>query len=247
MPSHSDTIILIPARLASTRLPNKPLANIAGKPMIIHVMDRAKEADIGDIAVCCAEQEIANAVEKSGGKAILTDPAHPSGTDRIYEALTQIDPNKRYKYIVNVQGDLPTLDPHLIQEALALLSNPEVDISTLVAEIIQEEERINPNVVKAVLALKISKKHGRALYFTRCTAPYGQGVHYHHIGLYAYTRDGLERFVSLPPSPLEEREKLEQLRALEDGMRIDAAIVNTVPLGVDTEADLEKARQALTS
>lgn len=240
----AETIILIPARLASTRLPNKPLADIGGEPMIVQVLRRAQEAKIGNVVVACAEKEIADAVENAGGNAVLTDPAHPSGTDRIFEALTKIDPKKKYQHIVNVQGDLPTLDPHLIVEAVSLLQKG-VDIGTLVAEITKEEEKTNPNVVKAVLALPPEKTQGRALYFTRSTAPFGEGPFYHHIGVYAYTRQALERFVSLPTSPLEYREKLEQLRALENGMRIDVAVVNTIPLGVDTPEDLAKARTFL--
>lgn len=240
----AETIILIPARLASTRLPNKPLADIGGEPMIVQVLRRAQEAKIGNVVVACAEKEIADAVENAGGKAVLTDPAHPSGTDRIFEALTKIDPKKKYQHIVNVQGDLPTLDPHLIVEAVSLLQKG-VDIGTLVAEITKEEEKTNPNVVKAVLALPPEKTQGRALYFTRSTAPFGEGPFYHHIGVYAYTRQALEKFISLPTSPLEYREKLEQLRALENGMRIDVAVVNTIPLGVDTPEDLAKARTAI--
>lgn len=243
--THSDTIIIIPARLASNRLPNKPLADIHGKAMIVHVMERAKEAQIGDVVVACAEKAIADAVEAAGGKAVLTDPNHPSGTDRIHEALSRFDPEKHYKKIINVQGDLPTLEPHILQDALAIMENPSVDIATLVARVAEEQERINPNVVKAVIAFEPGNHKGRALYFTRATAPYGQGDHYHHIGLYAYRRAALETFVSLPPSPLEEREKLEQLRALEYGMRIDAAVVDTVPLGVDAPEDLEKVRAML--
>lgn len=243
----TDTVVLIPARMASTRLPNKPLADIAGLPMIVQVLRRAQEADVGPVVVACAEREIADAVERAGGIAIMTNPSHPSGTDRIFEALTIFDPQKKYQHIVNVQGDLPTLNPHIIVEALSLLLTSGVDIGTLVAEITDPEERTNPNVVKAVLALSASQQNGRALYFTRATAPYGEGVLYHHIGLYTYTRKALEAFVQLSPSPLEQREKLEQLRALENGMRIDAAIVNTVPLGVDTPADLEKARRVLVT
>lgn len=238
--AHHNTLILIPARMASTRLPNKPLADIAGLPMIVQVWKRAQEAGVGLVVVACAEREIAHAVEAAGGRAILTDPNHPSGTDRIYEALNEIDPEKRIEYIVNVQGDLPTLDPLLIREALTRAMQDGVDIATLAAEITEDAERSNPNVVKAVIA-----HTGRALYFTRATAPHGEGPHYHHIGLYAYKRHALEQFVALPPSPLELREKLEQLRALENGLRIDAVIVKTVPLGVDTPEDLEKARKIL--
>jgi 3-deoxy-manno-octulosonate cytidylyltransferase (CMP-KDO synthetase) len=228
--------VFIPARMASTRLPNKPLADINGKPMIVHVWERSCKAAVDDVYVACAEKEIADVVEKCGGKAILTDPAHPSGTDRIYEALQKT--GKNYDFIVNVQGDLPTLDHRIIDKALTLMKNPDVDIATLVAVIKHEHERTNPNVVKAVVA-----ESGRALYFTRATAPYGDGDLYHHIGLYVYRAKSLERFVGLPPSALEKREKLEQLRALENNMRIDVAVVDVVPLGVDTPEDLEKVRE----
>lgn len=233
-------IILIPARMASTRLPGKPLADICGMPMIVQVMLRAQEAEQGPVVVAAAEKEIAGAVEKAGGVAALTDPSHPSGSDRIWEALQKIDPNGAYDVVVNVQGDLPTLDPALIKAAVAVLENPEVDIATLVCEIKDPQERTNPNVVKVVKG-----QGSRALYFTRATAPHGEGPLYHHIGLYAYRRAALKRFVALPPSMLEKREKLEQLRALEHGMRIDVAVVDTVPLGVDTPEDLEKARAVL--
>ncbi|PCJ70427.1 MAG: 3-deoxy-manno-octulosonate cytidylyltransferase [Rhodobiaceae bacterium] len=238
-------IILIPARLASTRLPNKPLADIAGVPMIVQVMRRALEAKIGRVVVAAAEPEIVAAVEKAGGEAVLTDPDLPSGSDRIFQALNVVDPNETHDVVLNVQGDLPTLDPAIIAMALEVLENPATDISTLVTEIDDETERANPDVPRAILALQPGAKVGRALYFTRGAAPYGQGPDYHHIGLYGYRREALARFVALPPSPLELREKLEQLRALEAGMRIDAALVDTVPLGVDTPADLEKARAAL--
>lgn len=242
----THTVIIIPARMASTRLPGKPLADIHGKPMIVHVLERAAEATSCPVYVACAEEEIAEAVHQAGGKAILTDPGHPSGTDRIYEALTRIDPNKHFEIIVNVQGDLPLLEPQLINQAIALLANNQVDIATLATVIHTEEERVNPNVVKAILACPEGADHGRALYFTRATAPYGEGPLYHHIGLYAYRRKALEQFVALSPSPLEKREKLEQLRALEHHMRIDAAIVGAVPLGVDTPEDLEKVRSYIS-
>lgn len=241
----SQAIILIPARMASTRLPGKPLADIHGKPMIVHVLERAESSGF-PAYVAAAEPEIAQAVEKAGGKAVLTDPNHPSGTDRIYEALTRIDPGKQYDIVVNVQGDLPRLAPELINQAVALLADPQVDIATLVAPITDEEERHNPNVVKAVIAFPPATAHGKALYFTRATAPYGKGDHYHHIGLYAYRRSALERFVALPPSPLEQREKLEQLRALENGMHIEAGIASSVPIGVDTPEDLAKVKKLLT-
>lgn len=242
----SSPIILIPARLASTRLPDKPLADIAGSPMIVQVMRRAEEAKIGRVVVAAAEAAIVDAVSAAGGEAVLTDPDLPSGSDRVFAALQSIDPDETHDVILNVQGDLPTLDPGIIKAALEVLEETPADISTLAAEITDPEERTNPNVVKAVLSLTPGARTGRALYFTRATAPANEGPLYHHIGLYGYRREALARFVALPPSPLEEREKLEQLRALEAGMRIDAALVDTVPLGVDTPADLEKARAELS-
>lgn len=231
-------ITVIPARLASTRLPNKILANIAGAPMIVRVMERALLADAGPVLVAAAEQQIVDAVEAAGGHAVLTNPALPSGSDRIMEALRAFDPHGNFDTVINVQGDLPTLAPQTISDTLAALeADPAADIATPVAEIVREEERTNPNVVKAVFGA-----NRNALYFTRATAPTGEGPHYHHIGLYAYRRAALERFVSMPPGMLEQRERLEQLRALEAGMRITIAIVDTVPLGVDTPADLERAR-----
>lgn len=235
--ANQTPIILIPARMAATRLPGKPLADINGRPMIAHVIDRALEADIGPVVVACAEQEVADAATVAGAQGVVTDPALPSGSDRIMAALGEIDPDRKYSVVVNVQGDLPTIAPEAIRTALTPLDDPDVDIATLVAEITREEERDNPNVVKAVLAA-----NGRALYFTRATAPTGPGPLWHHIGLYAYRRDALERFVSLPPSPLEQRERLEQLRALESGMIIAAAEVDDPPLGVDGPDDLERAR-----
>jgi 3-deoxy-manno-octulosonate cytidylyltransferase (CMP-KDO synthetase) len=238
-------IILIPARLGSTRLPNKPLADIEGVPMIVQVWRRAMEADIGPVFVAAGEAEIVAAVEAAGGKAVLTDPDHPSGSDRIFEALGAVDPVGRYDVVVNVQGDLPTIDPQLIRRAVEPLADPAVDIATLAVEISREEERHDPNVVKAVAAFMPGRGIARALYFSRATVPANAGPHYHHIGLYAYRRAALARFVALPPGLLERREKLEQLRALEAGMRIDVALVDTLPLGVDTPADLDRARQLL--
>ncbi len=235
--------IFIPARMASTRLPNKPLADICGKPMIIHVLERSRKANVEDVYVACAEQEIADMVKKHGGHAIITDPAHPSGTDRIYEALQKT--GKNYDYIINVQGDLPLIEASVINKAIDLVNKPEVNIATLAAVIKDKSEIANPNVVKAVIAFNEGGKAGRALYFTRATAPYGDGELYHHIGLYAYRREALESFVKLPPSPLEKREKLEQLRALENNMRIEVGIVDAVPLGVDTPEDLEKVKEIM--
>ncbi|MSO74941.1 MAG: 3-deoxy-manno-octulosonate cytidylyltransferase [Alphaproteobacteria bacterium] len=242
-----NPIVLIPARMASTRLPGKPLALIAGVPMIVHVLERARDAAIGRVVVACAEAEIAEAVKAVGGEAVLTDPAHPSGSDRIFEALERIDPDRRHDAVINLQGDLPTLDAALPRAALALLDDPAVDIGTLAAEIRVPAERSDPNIVKAVISAAAGARHGRALYFTRAATPHGEGTLYHHIGLYAFRRAALEHFVRLPPSPLERRERLEQLRALEAGMRIEVAFVDTVPLGVDTPADLARAETLLSA
>jgi len=238
-------VVVIPARMASTRLPGKPLAEIAGAPMIVQVWRRAMEAAIGPVIVAAAEAEIVDAVTAAGGRAVLTSPDLPSGSDRIAAALAVADPAGEAEIVVNVQGDLPTIDPGVIRDSLLPLADSAVDIATLAAEIRIEEERTNPNVVKAVVAWQQGGRIGRALYFTRATAPHGPGAHWHHIGLYAYRRPALTRFVGLTPSPLEQREKLEQLRALEAGMRIDVVAVNTVPLGVDTPEDLERARAIL--
>lgn len=239
-----NALIVIPARLASSRLPNKPLADICGAPMIVQVWLRAKEAGIGPVLVATDGEEIASAVRAAGGEAVITDPDLPSGSDRIFAALRSYDPAGRFDVIVNLQGDLPTIDPVSVRSALAPLSEPAVDIATLAARINRPEERVDSNVVK-VVGSRLSPGRLRALYFTRATAPWGEGDLFHHIGLYAYRRAALEKFVALPPSPLEKREKLEQLRALEAGMRIDVEIVQTVPLGVDAPHDLERARMLL--
>jgi 3-deoxy-manno-octulosonate cytidylyltransferase (CMP-KDO synthetase) len=236
-----DVLVLIPARMAASRLPGKPLADIGGVPMIVHVLRRAQAANIGPVVVATDSADIAAVVERAGGPAVLTRADHASGSDRIFEALGKIDPDGRVSIVVNVQGDLPALDPSELRAALAPLADPAVDIATIAAEIHKAEERTNPNVVK-VVGTEIAPGRLRALYFTRATAPYGDGPLYHHIGLYAYRRAALVRFVGLSPSVLERREKLEQLRALEAGMRIDVAIVETVPLGVDTPEDLAAAR-----
>ena len=241
----ADVLILIPARMAATRLPGKPLADIGGEPMIVHVLHRAREAEIGPVVVATDSAEVAAVVDKAGGRAVMTRPDHACGSDRIYEALGKVDSSRRVEIVVNLQGDLPTIAPAAIRAALSPLADAAVDIATLAAEIKVTEERVNPNVVK-VVGTPVAALRLRALYFTRATAPAGEGPLYHHIGLYAFRRAALERFVKLPPSPLERREKLEQLRALEAGMRIDVAIVDTVPLGVDTPDDLETARAMLT-
>ncbi|MER9116285.1 3-deoxy-manno-octulosonate cytidylyltransferase [Mesorhizobium sp. M0954] len=240
-----STLILIPARMASTRLPGKPLADIAGTPMIVHVALRAAEAGLGRVVVATDTQGVAEAVRAYGFEAVMTRADHETGSDRIFEALTILDPGNSVETIVNVQGDLPTIDPLVIGAALKPFENAAVDIATLCVEIVRDEEKTNPNVVKLV-GSPLSTTRLRALYFTRATAPWGEGPLYHHIGLYAYRRAALERFVALRPSPLERRERLEQLRALEAGMRIDAEIVQSVPLGVDTPDDLERARALLS-
>ncbi len=234
-------LVLIPARMASTRLPGKPLADIAGRPMIVHVAERARESELGRVVVATDAEAIADAVRAHGFEAVMTRSDHESGSDRIFEALTSLDPDARVETVVNVQGDLPTIDPQAIRAVLAPFADPDVDIATLGVEIFRDEERTNPNVVK-IVGSPVAGTRLRALYFTRATAPWGEGPLYHHIGLYAYRRSALERFVVLPPSPLELRERLEQLRALEAGMRIDVALVDAVPLGVDTPHDLQRAR-----
>lgn len=241
----SNPVVVIPARLAATRLPDKPLADIHGEPMIVHVWRRAVEAEIGPVVVAAAEEAVAAAVRAVGGTAVLTDPALPSGSDRVYRAIEAVDPERRHDAVVNLQGDLPTVARETLRACLAPLDDDAVDIGTLVAEITRAEERDDPNVVKAVAGLAPGQALGRALYFTRTTAPWGDGPLYHHIGVYAFRRTALARFVSLPRGILEARERLEQLRALEAGMRIDVALVDTIPLGVDTPADLERARTLL--
>jgi 3-deoxy-manno-octulosonate cytidylyltransferase (CMP-KDO synthetase) len=242
--TETRTLVLIPARMAATRLPGKPLLDIAGLPMIVHVLRRAEAAKIGRVAVATDTPEIAAVVTAHGGEAVMTRTDHPSGSDRSYEALGHLDPGGEVEIIVNLQGDFPTILPDDIRDVLSPLADPAVDIATLAAEIHTEEESSNPNVVK-VVGTAVSARRLRALYFTRARAPWGDGPRYHHIGLYAYRREALERFVALPPSALESQEKLEQLRAIEAGMRIDVTIVDTVPRGVDTPADLETTRQIL--
>ncbi len=238
------TLVLIPSRMAATRLPGKPLLEIAGLPMIVHVLRRAEAAGVGRVAVATDTPEIAAAVTAHGGEAIMTRSDHPSGSDRIYEALGRLDPGAQIEAVINLQGDLPTIPAQDVRAALSLLEDPRVEIGTLAAEIRRDEDHTTPSVVKLV-GSPVDSLRLRALYFTRATAPYGAGPRYHHIGLYAYRREALERYVKLPPSVLERRENLEQLRALEAGMRIDAALVDSVPLGVDTPVELEIARQML--
>lgn len=246
-PANFDkSLVLIPARMASTRLPGKPLADIAGLPMIVQVARRAAAADVGRVVVAVDHQDVFDAAVAAGFEAVMTRGDHQSGSDRIHEALTVCDPQGHAEIIINVQGDLPTIDPDTIRAALRPLENAATDIATLTTEIRDEHEKTNPNVVK-VVGSPIGESRLRALYFTRATAPHGAGPLFHHIGLYAYRRKALETFVALKPSTLEKRESLEQLRALEAGMRIDVEIVDTVPLGVDTPADLEKARAMLAA
>ncbi|MBU4531623.1 MAG: 3-deoxy-manno-octulosonate cytidylyltransferase [Hoeflea sp.] len=242
--AQAQMLVIIPARMASTRLPGKPLADIGGVPMVVRVARQALLADIGRVAVATDSTEIAKAVQAAGIEAVMTRDDHESGSDRVFEAARKMDPDGRAQIILNVQGDIPAIEPETIRRsALPLLGSP-ADLATLAVEIAEEAEKTNPSIVK-VVGTPIGPGMLRALYFTRATAPYGAGPLYHHIGLYAWRRPALERFVSLRPSTLERRESLEQLRALENGMRIDVAIVDSVPLGVDTPADLERARQIL--
>lgn len=246
-PTTSDVITIIPARMQATRLPGKPMAEIGGMPMIVHVLRRAQEAGVGRVAVATDATEIRDAVVAAGGEAVMTRADHTTGSDRINEALARLDPEGRCSIVINLQGDLPTLEPRLVQACVAPLVDAAVDIATLAAVIEDAEERTNPNVVKVVGTPVGSADRLKALYFTRATAPHGDGPLYHHIGIYAYRRSALTRFVGLAPSTLEKRERLEQLRALEHGMRIDVSVVDTVPLGVDTPADLERARAILAA
>lgn len=239
-------VVLIPARMASTRLPGKPLADIGGHPMIVQVAMRAREAGAQRIVVAVDDERVFQAVKNAGFDVTMTRNDHQSGSDRIFEALQKADPDGNAEFIINVQGDLPTIEPETIRASLRPMENASTDIATLTVEITDEDEKTNPSIVK-IVGSPISPSRLRALYFTRATAPYGQGPLYHHIGLYTYRRAALEKFVSLKPSILELRESLEQLRAIEAGMRIDAEIVNSVPLGVDTQAQLDKAREILAN
>jgi 3-deoxy-manno-octulosonate cytidylyltransferase (CMP-KDO synthetase) len=239
--AEGDVLVLIPARMASSRLPGKALADIAGKPMIVHMLALAQAAAIGRVAVATDSPEVVAAVEAAGGQAVMTRADHASGSDRIHEAMRIVDPAGRAGIILNLQGDMPTLTPADLRAALGPLADPAVDIATIAAEIRDEPGRTNPHMVK-VVGSTLAPGRLRALYFTRATAPWGEGPLFHHFGLYAYRRAALERFVALPPSPLERRERLEQLRALEAGMRIDVTIVAAEPLDVNTAADLERVR-----
>jgi 3-deoxy-manno-octulosonate cytidylyltransferase (CMP-KDO synthetase) len=240
----ADVLVLIPARMGSTRLPAKPLADLCGKPMIVHVLERATAAAVGPVAVATDSEEIVSAVAKAGGRAVMTRGDHESGSDRVHEAADLIDPERRAGIVVNVQGDMPSFEPGAIAAVLRPLSDPHVDIGTAAAEIHDAAARDNPSFVK-VVGSPVAKGRLRAHYFTRATAPWGEGPLYHHFGLYAFRRDALARFVALPPSTLEKRERLEQLRALEAGMRIDVAIVDRAPPEVNTPEDLELLRAAM--
>lgn len=242
-----NAVIVIPARMASSRLPGKPLADIAGMPMIEQVWRRAIEANLGPVIVASGDPEITEAIRSVGGTAIETNPDHPSGSDRIFEAVQMFDPKGEFDVVVNLQGDLPTIDPSAIRAVIAVLEDSDSDIGTLAAEIRDQHEETDPNVTKAIVSFDPNGKSGRALYFTRASAPTGDGPLFHHVGIYSYRRQALARFVSLPPSPLEVRERLEQLRALEAGMSVGVALIDTVPAGVDTPADLERARVALVN
>ncbi len=235
-------LTIIPARLASTRLPNKPLADIFGKSMIVRVFEQAQKANLGEVVVACDCREIAQVIENAGGRAIITDPNLPSGTDRIYAALLQIPDYQDFEVVVNLQGDLPVIDPNVIIAAANAALQSDADIATVASVIKNKDEIDNPNVVKIAIAFDANKTLGQALYFSRAPIPHGVGEYYHHIGIYAYKRNALEKFVNLKPSPLEKRESLEQLRALENQMKIVVQIVDSHPLSVDTKEDLEKVK-----
>jgi 3-deoxy-manno-octulosonate cytidylyltransferase (CMP-KDO synthetase) len=242
-----NPVILIPARLAATRLPGKPLADIGGVPMVVHVLRRAEAAGVGPVAVACGDAAIADAVRAAGGQAVLTDPDLPSGSDRVWAALQMLDPTGAHDVVINLQGDLPSLPSSFLRAVLAPLADPVVDIATLVAPVTSAEEAAAPSVVKAVCGFPEGAAVAPALYFSRAPVPAGDGPLWHHVGIYAYRRAALARFVALPPSVLERREKLEQLRALEAGMRISVARVDHAPFGVDTPEDLERARRELAA
>jgi 3-deoxy-manno-octulosonate cytidylyltransferase (CMP-KDO synthetase) len=241
-----NPIVIIPARMASTRLPGKPLADIHGKPMIVHVLERGREADLGPVAVACGDEVIAEAVRAAGGRAVLTDPDLPSGSDRVFAALAELDPDVRHDVVVNLQGDVPTITVTQLRPVVAPLDDPSCDIGTLVVPILSEEEANTASFVKAACAFAEGEAVAPALYFSRQPIPWGEGPRWHHIGIYAYRRTALARYVALPPSPLEQRERLEQLRALEAGMRIGCARIEHGLFGVDTPADLDRARWLLT-
>lgn len=236
-----NPIVIIPARMAATRLPGKPLADILGAPMIVRVLRQAQAANVGPVAVAAGDREIVRAVEDAGGRAVLTDPDLPSGSDRILAALDVLDPQGRHDVVINLQGDMPFVNREALTACSALFANSACDIATVVAPEGSAADRTNPDVVKAVLALAPGSKAGPALYFTRSTL-YGDGPVWRHIGIYGYRRDALRCFNAAAPSPLEQREKLEQLRALELGLSIWATVIDEAPISVDNPADLERAR-----
>ena len=242
-------IILIPTRLAAARLPRKPLADIAGSPMILHVWRHAVAAEVGPVVVASGDREIADIVEREGGRAVLTDPDLPTGSGRIHAAIAALDPEGRHDAVINVQGDMPMLDPAAIRVALEALADPETDIATLAAEISDPAALADTSVNKVVAGFADPARPARALYFSKAVVPWGEGPHYEHIGLYAYRRAALERFVTLPRGVLERRERLEQLRALEAGMRSSVSLIDKARLGVqvDTPADLDMARALMSA
>ncbi len=240
-----NPIVIIPARMASSRLPGKPLADIHGRPMIVVMLERGREADLGPVAVACGEAVIADAVRAAGGRAVLTDPALPSGSDRVFAALAELDPEGRHDVVVNLQGDFPTIMGAQLRLAVAPLADRACDIGTLVVPIVSEAEANTASFVKAACAFAEGQIVAPALYFSRQPIPWGDGPRWHHVGIYAYRREALARYVALLPSPLERRENLEQLRALEAGMRIGCARMEHGPFGVDTPEDLERARRLL--
>lgn len=245
MPQNLKPIILIPARMKALRFPGKPLVSICGKPMILRVIEQARKTGIQDIFVAAGDEEIKDVVENSGSLCVLTDPNHPSGSDRIFEAISRIDPDEHHRIVINLQGDLPVFNPQILLDLLNVFENPEVDIATPVALFNNHEDARDPNRVKAAVSWNPTKKHGRALYFSRGLVPYNSEDYYHHIGIYAYRKSALKKFISLPVSFLEKQEGLEQLRALEAGMRIEAVQIEDTPLSVDTKEDLEVVERYL--
>jgi 3-deoxy-manno-octulosonate cytidylyltransferase (CMP-KDO synthetase) len=245
MIENQNAIVVIPARMASRRLPGKPLADINGLPMIVHVWKRAVEANVGQVLVAAAELAIVDAVKAHGGDAIMTNPTLASGTDRVAAALDIRDPQGNFGFVVNVQGDLPTIEPIAVQRCLAGLVNEQVDISTIAVRITDEADIANPNIVKAIAPLSDEREVAFARDFQRLPGPELGPVFWHHVGVYAYRRQAIERFVKLPVSVNETERQLEQMRALDNGMKIAVVRVDSLPLGVDTQAELEAARLML--
>ena len=242
-----NPIVVIPARMASTRLPNKPLADIGGKSMIVRMLELGRAAALGPVAVAAGDAPIADAVRAAGGRAVLTDTELPSGSDRVAAAVAELDPDGTHDVVVNLQGDFPTLTAAQLRLVVEPLADPGIDIGTLVVPFLSDEEAATPSFVKAACVFAAGARVAPALYFSRERIPWGDGPRWHHVGIYAYRRAALERYVALPPSPLERRENLEQLRALEAGMRIAAARIEHGPFGVDTPEDLERARLVLAA